>query len=177
MRRLLALALLASALVGSLSGCTISDDEEMQPRATRTSLRTQAPVPQRALPAHVPVAPSAGDGAAAIGPGSPTSARGSMLTVAGRRVDVSPLRVAAWVVVAGGVYFLDGQKLWFTDLSRVRDTGLDDVVRLASTPDGGRVVVRFGGPARPTSYAFDTRSGEPVAPRDIHTVPAHRPGR
>jgi hypothetical protein len=169
----LALALLASALVGLLSGCTISKDEEMQPRAPRTSLRTQQAAPQRALPERIPVAA----GAAGFGPGSRSWARGSLLSVAGRRVDVTPLRVDAWVVVPGGVYFLDGHKLWFTDLSRIRDTGLDDVVRLAATPDGGRVVVRFDGPARPTSYAFGTRSGEPVAPRSLRTVPAHRAAR
>ncbi len=165
--------LLALAFVLAAAGCSISEDEEMRPRPTHTVTGTQSALPRRAVPARVPVP---GADAPPIGPGTRPWVRGSVLHVADREVDVAPLRVDAWVVVPGGIYFLDGDKLWLTDLSRVRDTGLDDVERLETTPDGSRVVVRFGGPGRPTAYAFDTRSGDRVAPGGLDTLPARRPG-
>lgn len=155
------------------TGCALSEDEEMRPRTVRTRVETQAPTPLRALPARIP-APGP-DAPADVGPGSHTRVDGAVLVVDDRRVDLAPMRAQAWVVVPGGVYFVDGGTLWFTDLDRVRDTGLAQVQRLETTPDRSRVRVRFSGSAEPSAYAFDTGTGARVEPEGLDTVPAERP--
>lgn len=170
MRGFLALVLVLGA---TATGCSISQDEEMKPRPARTSTITRPAVPQRAVPSDVPVPHRTDTGIAAS---ARSWAQGSVLHVGGRRIDVAPMHVDAWVVVRGGVYFLDDGRLWLTDLFHVRDTGLSDVERLEVTPDRSRVVVRFSGRSRPTAYAFDTRTGSRVEPGGLQTSLAQHPG-
>lgn len=114
--------LLAALLV---AGCGAPDDELTRP--TRTT--TAAPE----LPANLPVLP-VGDGPVARGDSAQTGA--GNLEVNGRTIRLAPLRADAIAVVDGGVYFLNGSELWFTDLTTARPTGFEEVSSLVASEDG-----------------------------------------
>jgi hypothetical protein len=122
----LAAALLAVGLL--VAGCGAPDDETEPPIATTTL----PPAPPTDLP-DLPV------GTGDLGPQSRVRAHGSVLHVDGRSVDLAPLRVGELAIVRGGVFFLNGAELWFTDLRRARATGYADVTSLVASPDGTRL--------------------------------------
>jgi hypothetical protein len=86
-----------------------------------------------------------------------------------RQVDVAPLRIDSFVVVPGGVFFVSQSELWFTDLSRVRATGLMGVTRVSTTRDADalRVDLATGSDA---VYAYDLSTGESIP--SAQAVPA-----
>lgn len=122
----LAAALLAASVL--VAGCGAPDDETAAPVVTTTM------PPQ--LPTDLPQLPV---GTGDIGPGDRVQVRGSVLHVGGRSADLAPLRIGEHVVVKGGVYFLNGTELWFTDLGRARATGFEDVRSLVASPNGARL--------------------------------------
>jgi hypothetical protein len=124
----LAAALLAASVL--LAGCGAPDDETAPPVVTTT-------MPPE-LPTDLPQLPV---GTGDIGPGDRVQVRGSVLDVDGRSVDLAPLRIGDHVVVKGGVYFLNGTELWFTDLGRARGTGFEDVRSLVASPNGTRLAI------------------------------------
>ncbi|MET0998898.1 MAG: hypothetical protein ABWX73_09310 [Marmoricola sp.] len=162
-RALLAVVLLP-ALVGLLSGCEIGQDDEMS-RPTRTV--TASPTPKAApAPARVPV------GSSSISPDDVVWGDGSTLHVGTRSVDVSPASVDQLVVVPGGVYVLSGDELWFTDLQRLRGTGLTSVTRIAPGADGEQLLVTDTRTGREVVHAYDVRTGRRV---DVTSTPSPSP--
>jgi hypothetical protein len=150
-------ALLAATLLLA-TGCTIGEDDEMVP-PTRTV--TASPSPDvTAAPASVPV----GDGD--VSPDDVVWAQGSALHVGRRSVDLSPAALEAFVVVPGGVFAVASGELWFTDLARLRGTGLTGVTGLQTTAGADRILVTLGG-AGGTTYAFDTATGQSVSPDGV----------
>ncbi len=151
MNRGAALVLLVAVPAMVLSGCTLGEDDEMV-APTRTITGSPSPEP-RAVPAAVPV------GKGSVGPTDVVWAQGNALHVGTRTVDLSPVSIDAFVVAPGGVYLLDGKNVSFTDLERVRATGLTGVTALGATADASRleVVTEDGGP--PASSVYDTRTG------------------
>jgi hypothetical protein len=154
--RLAAALLTVSVLV---AGCGAPDDETTPPVVTTT-------LPPE-LPTDLPQLPV---GTGDIGPGDHVRARGSVLHVDGRSADLAPLRIGDHVVVKGGVYFLNGSELWFTDLGRARATGYEDVRSLVASPHGTRLAFldlqhgpkdRDGTPLA-ISIAYDARTGTPL---------------
>lgn len=137
------------------AGCAVGaeDDEMATPRRTVTA----PPSPAVTLaPRSLPV------GAGPVSARAVVWSQGSRLNVGRRSVDVSPLGIDAFVVVAGGVYLLDGAELRFTDLSLVRDTGLTGVTGLDVTPDRSRVRVTTTMTGTESAYTYATRSGRLV---------------
>jgi hypothetical protein len=155
--RLAATLLTASLLV---AGCGGPDDEATPPVVT-TTLPPETP---KDLP-DLPV------GHADVGPGDHVRARGSVLHVDGTTVDLAPMRIGALVVVTGGVFFLNGTELWFTDLSRARATGYADVRSLVASPNGTRLAfldLQHGpkdkdGTPLAISIAYDATTGTSLA--------------
>lgn len=158
---MLALGLAATVLSsGLLSGCqTQPDDELVRPEVTTT------------LAPELPGLPSLPVGSGPVRPSDDVSVEGSTVRVGERSVPLAPLRVDAYAVVRGGVFFLNGDELWFTDLSRAQPTGFTDVASLASSPDGRRIafVDHDHGPADEAgtrlaiSAAYDARTGQLLA--------------
>lgn len=153
----------AALLCVLLAGCGSAPDDETVPRPTRTITATVTPSPRpAALPSQVPV------GAGAVRPGDAVWAQDSTLHVDDQQVDLSPLGVESLVVVSGGVYFLDQGELWFTDLARVRGTGITGVTRLAVDKDGTAILVETGGGAdEGRTQGYDARTGATVPPEDV----------
>jgi hypothetical protein len=158
MRRAAGLAL-ALALMVSVAACGAPDDEVARPTVTTT-------LPPE-TPHHLPELPV---GAGNVGPDDRVRAHESTLRVNGRIVDLTPMRVDAFVVVKGGVYFRNGSELWFTDLTRARTTGFTDVQSLIASSDGSRIAFldrdhgpkdRFGTPLA-ISIAYDATTGKPL---------------
>lgn len=148
-------AALAALLVALTAGCSVSgkDDELESPRRTVTV----APSPTTAAaPASVPV------GKGPVSVGDVVWSQGSRLHVGRRQVDVSPLSIDAFVVVTGGVYLLDRGELWFTDLTRVRGTGLTGLSGLDIASDRSRIRVT-GSTGAGSTYAYETAGGRRVA--------------
>jgi len=145
------------------SGCTIGQDDEMAP-PERTI--TASPSPRTtAAPTTVPV------GKGRVSPSDAVWAQDSTLHVDTRQVDLSPTNIDSFVVVPGGVFFLDRGELWFTDLSRVRATGLTGVTRVSTTGDGSAMRVETGTGAGPVSvHAYDVLDGSSIPAR--RAVPA-----
>lgn len=152
------------ALVSALlAGCGGAPDEETVPRPARTVTATVTPSPQPvALPSEVPV------GSGAVGPGDAVWAQDSTLHVGTRQVDLAPLGVDSFVVVPGGVYFLDRGELWFTDLARARGTGITGVTGLAADQDGTAILVETGGGGdEGRAQGYDATTGSAVPPEDV----------
>jgi len=161
----LALAGVTAWLVTSRLGGT--DDETARPRtaAPRPSSTSGAtPVVTDRVPRRIP--PATGtlrpDDAAA-----PVWVEGSVLHVGTRSWDLTPRAVDAFVPVRGGVYFLDGGRLWTTDTEVVRDTGVGGPDRPASDlvtdSDGRHVRVTVAG----RQHAWDVRTGRAVPPASV----------
>jgi hypothetical protein len=153
------LAALAAVLVLTLTGCGGPDDETVRPHPTASA----APEPFDDL-VDVPV------GTGEVGPQHHVRARGTMLVVDGRKVDLAPMRVDEIAVVPGGVFFRNGTELWFTDLARARATGYRDVGSLVASADGTRLGFldfehgprdRFGTPLA-IAIAYDATTGKPL---------------
>ncbi len=146
------------------AGCTLGEDDEMVP-PSRTV--TASPSPDTTIaPASVPVGE---------GPVSPTEvvwAQGSALHVGSRLVDLSPVGIDAFVVVPGGVFVLSTGELWFTDLSRLRGTGLTGVTALGVTADAKRVLVTGEMSGAVATYAYDTGTGQAVSSEGLRPVSA-----
>ncbi len=157
-RRLGAAALLLGVTL--LAACqTQPDDELVRPEVTTT------------LAPELPTLPSLPVGSGPVRPRDAVSVEGSTVTVGSRSVPLAPLRVDDYVVVRGGVFFLNGDELWFTDLSRAQPTGFTDVASLVTSPDG-RVIAFIDhahGPADAAgtplalSAAYDARTGRLLA--------------
>jgi hypothetical protein len=152
-------AVLVALLVTLTSGCELGEDDEMAPKPTRTVTRSPAPE----VPASVPT------GEGDVSPSSVVWAQESTLHFGTSRVDVAPLRIDSFVVVPGGVFFVSRSELWFTDLSRVRATGLMGVTRVSTTRDADalRVDLATGSDA---VVAYDLGTGESNPPAQV--VPA-----
>jgi len=152
-RALLAVTLLP-AVVGLCAGCTIGQDDEMA-RPTRTV--TATPTPQAVpAPARVPT------GTGSVSPSDVVWGDGHTLHVGTRAVDLSPASVDQLVPVPGGVYVLNDDELWFTDLHRLRGTGLTAVTRIAASDDGERLLVTDTRTGHEVVHAYDVRTGRRV---------------
>lgn len=159
-RRSALLALVAGSLLAS-TGCQVGQDEEMAPppRRTVTVTPSVSPAPV-AVPARIPV------GRGAVDPTDVVWVQGSVLHVGKDAWDLTPRRVSSFVVSDGGVYFLDGGKLWFTDLARVRDTGVTGGQDLAAAYDGRAIRVGVAPAAgRAVRHGYETTTGAQVPPR------------
>ena len=168
-RRALLVALLP-AVVGLCAGCTIGQDDEMA-RPTRTV--TASPSPKAApAPERIPV------GNGAVSRHDVVWGDGHTLHVGKRSVDLSPASVDQVVVVPGGLYVLSGDELWFTDLQRLRGTGLTAVTHVAPSDDGEQLLVTDKGTGRTVVHAYDVRTGERVDPTSTpspSSAPTPRP--
>ena len=140
------------ALVVLASGCRIGADDEMV-APTRTV--TAAPVPQATIaPTSVPV------GSGEVSTSSPVWAQDSTLHFGAEQVNLFPRRIESLVVVPGGVFLVDQGELWFTDLVRVRDTGLRDVTVVAADSDASTLqVTRTTAPGRTERLAYGLADG------------------
>lgn len=152
-----AMALVVLAL--AVCGCGNSDDELTLPVVT-TTLPPESPTDLVDLPVGF------GD----VGPGDRVRARGSVLRVDGRAIDLAPVRVDEVAVVEGGVFFGNGPELWFTDLDRARATGYTDVRSVVASKDGRRLAFldfehgprdEFGTPLA-IVIAYDATTGKPL---------------
>ncbi len=147
--------LLLSALLLLATGCQLGTDDEMEP-PTRTV--TASPSPEvTAVPATVPV------GRGVVSASDVVWAQGSRLHVGNRSVDLSPVAIDAFVSVPGGVYVLQQGELWYTDLTRLKGTGVTGVTDLGVTADGSRVLVTVATSGAGSAYAFDTATGRAVS--------------
>lgn len=156
-------ALCVTALLVLVSGCAFGTDDEME-QPTRTV--TASPSPDTtAVPATVPV------GRGVVPLGEVVWAQGDRLHVGARSVDLSPVAVDAFVSVPGGVYLLHQGQLWYTDLTRLKDTGLTGVTGLGVTADGGRILVTVGASGG-SAYAFDSVTGRAVSTEGLTAVTA-----
>lgn len=162
-------ALLAVSLLG---GCGDGVDDELpQPPVTVTA----SPEPPRSA-SRLPV------GRGPVRPGSEVRVQGSRVVVGGESVDLGPLRVDDWVVVPGGIFFLNQGELWFTDLQRARPTAYQDVSDLDVASGGDELTFvdhEHGTPdedgtPRPLEMRYDTRTGEFVGA--TYAEPEARPG-
>ncbi len=164
---------LAAALISGLllSACqTQPDDELVRPEVTTT------------LGPELPLLPSLPVGSGPVRPSDAVTVEDSTVTVGSRSVPLAPLRVDAYTVVRGGVFFLNGDELWFTDLSRAQPTGFTDVSSLVASRDGRRIAfVDHGhgptddaGTRLALSAAYDAHTGRLLAASydgmgDVHT--------
>lgn len=149
------------AVVGA--GCSVGTaDDETTPAPRRTVVVTpsQQASPQPAVPTSVP--PAHGG----VGPGDVVWVQGSVLHVGSDAWDLAPRSVDSFVVVRGGVYFIDGGGLWFTDTVTVKDTGVVGATGLSTDAAGTGLLVAGAGRTR----AFDVRTGARVAPRTVEAA-------
>jgi hypothetical protein len=156
--------LLVAALVVLTSGCEIGQDDEMAPAPRRTI--TATPSPEQAIPTTVPV------GKGKVSPTDVVWAQGNMLHVGKVSVDLSPVGIDAFVVVPGGVFVLYSGELWFTDLSRLRGTGLTGVTGLGVTADATRILVTEAKNGDAEDHAYDNRTGKAVSSEGVRPVTA-----
>ncbi len=137
------------------AGCELGEDDEMVP-PSRTI--TASPSPDKTVaPETVPV------GEGNVSPADVVWAQGNVLHVGRSSVDLSPAGIDAFVVVPGGVFVLHMGELWFTDLSRLRGTGLVNVTALGVTADATRILVTGMEGDAAASYAYDTATGRAVS--------------
>lgn len=155
-----------------LAGCAAATDDGA-PRPTRTVTVTATPS-VAAAPEAVPV----GDGD--VSPADVVWAQGSVLHVDDRTVDLAPVEVEAFVVVDGGVFVLADTEVWFTDLARVRGTGLSGVSALGTDAAASVLGVVGEQAGRPLRQGYDARTGRAV-PGEVATAAPERlragPGR
>jgi hypothetical protein len=157
-------ALLVGAVIALTAGCRLGADDEMVP-PSRTV--TASPSPDTTVaPATVPV----GEGTVSLA--DVVWAQGNVLHVGRRTVDLSPVGIDAFVVVAGGVFVLSSGELWFTDLSRLRGTGLTGVTALGVTADGTRILVTGEMSGAAAAYAYDTGTGRAVSSKGLSPLSA-----
>lgn len=128
-RRLLAPALALLVLQLGAACERAPDDEMVVPEVTRTT----APETPKRLP-DLPV------GRAGLKPTDRVLVGGTVIQAGGRVIDVSPMRVDAHVVTPGGIYFVNGGELWFTDLTRIVPTPFKQVRGLQLASGGGQLV-------------------------------------
>jgi hypothetical protein len=155
--RLLTAAVLTAVVAVTLGACGGPDDETDRPRPTVSTPAVGALV-------DLPF------GRAEVGPGNTVRVRGSRLVVDGRAIDLAPMRVDEVAVVRGGVFFLNGTELWFTDLDRARATAYTDVQSLVASPDGRRIAfldLEHGVKGRSSTplalvLAYDATTGKPL---------------
>ncbi len=153
--------LLGVVLLVLTSGCRVGEDDEMVP-PTRTVTASPSPA-VTAAPSSIPV------GRGKVSPSGVVWAQDSVLHVGVREWDLTPRRIDSFVVVTGGVYFVDHDQVWFTDLVRVRDTGLRGVTGLATNKQGSAIRVELTGPS--PVRAYDGRDGSSVAPASVKRAP------
>ena len=143
----------------TLAGCGAADDETVRPSVTATASPT---VPTDLV--DLPV------GTGDVSPADRVRARGSVLRIRGREVDLAPLRIDEFAVVDGGVFFRNGTELWFTDLGQATMTGYADVQSLVASTDGRRIAFldlqhgpkdEFGTPLA-IAIAYDASTGKPL---------------
>jgi len=146
------------------SGCQLGEDDEMvQPTRTVTA----SPSPDTMLgPPRVPV------GRGAVSSADVVWAQGTALHVGRRNVDLSPVGPEALLVVPGGVFVVNSGELWFTDLSRLRGTGLTRVTALGVTADATRILVTAEMSGAAATYAYDVASGRVVSSEGLTPVTA-----
>jgi hypothetical protein len=158
--RHLAAAVAALAML-SVTACEARPDDEMvRPTVTR-SATPQAPTDLPDLPV----------GQGAIGPADNVRVQGSTIHVGRRAVGLAPLRIDAWAVVPGGVYFVNRSELWFTDLRRAVPTDFKHVDHLRTTGHGTHLVftdLEHGadgpnGRPLPVRIEYDARTGAPLS--------------
>jgi hypothetical protein len=158
------LAILSPALLLLVSGCEPGQDDEMVP-PTRTV--TASPSPDvTAVPDTVPT------GRGVVAPDVVVWASGNTLHVGRRSVDLAPVGLDGFVAVPGGVYVVRDGRLWFTDLTRLKDTGITGVTRLGATADASRILVDVATPGAGATYAFDAVTGSAVSPDGLTPVTA-----
>jgi hypothetical protein len=160
------LAGILAALVVLTTGCTAGEDDEMAPPPRRTV--TASPSPQEAAPASVPI------GEGKVSQTDVVWAQGTVLHIGKQTVDLAPARVDAFVVVPGGVYVLNSGELWFTDLSRLRGTGLTDVTGLGVTADASRILVSVRKAGVEAEHSYDTATGRTVSSEGVTPVTARQ---
>lgn len=161
------------ALVVTTSGCRVGADDEMVAPARTV---TAAPMPQATIaPTSVPV----GDGE--VSRSVAVWAQDSTLRFGPEQVSLFPRRIESLVVVQGGVFLLDQGALWFTDLVRVRDTGLRDVTEVAADSDADTLLVtRSTAPGQTERLAYELENGvatdvaevRPATVADLRGTPA-----
>ena len=125
---------LLPAVLGLCAGCTIGQDDEMARPTRHGDGRAPRRRPHlRRSGSRSATAPSR--------PDDVVWGDGHALHVGRRSVDLSPASVDQLVVVPGGVYVLSGDELWFTDLQRLRGTGLTAVTDITPSDDGEQLLV------------------------------------
>lgn len=163
-RRLIASALAVLALQAGAACERAPDDEMVVPSVTETA------APE--TPSHLPDLPV---GKAGLRPADRVSVAGSVIKVGPRTIDVTPMRVDAHVVTPGGIYFLNGSELWFTDLVRLTPTPFKKV-RSLRLGDGGEQLVFVdlehgaadaAGRPRELEVRYRTASGKPLDSRYV----------
>jgi hypothetical protein len=154
--RIVAVVVLALAFAGCQA---VSDDAGVAPTVTTT----ETPEPVVEVPS-VPV------GHAEISSNAVIWAQGSRIHVGKQTIDVAPLDVEEFVAARGGIYFTSHDQLWFTDLTRARQSGLsriDDLTISANRRYLGLIDYvhgakdRYGTPLA-TSVVYDLRTGDQV---------------
>jgi hypothetical protein len=118
------------------------------------------------VPTSVPV------GQGEVSPTDVVWAQGNVLHVGKRATDLATVAAEAFVVVPGGVYVLFKSELWFTDLAKLRGTGLTRVTGLGATADRSHVVLTRKDGDRTTTYAYDTRTGRAVDAAGVQAASA-----
>jgi hypothetical protein len=164
-------ALVALAVIGGVLVERSRSDDELDRPTARTTTTVPAPSPSPSVgsaPVRVPARIPVGDARLAVT--DPVWAQGSTLVVGASSVDLSPRRVDSLVAVPGGVYFLDDDELWFTDLDVVRATGLTGATGLAAAADGHAVLVTTGS----TRIGYDAVTGRRVLPRTVRPATAEQ---
>jgi hypothetical protein len=147
---------LLPAILGLGAGCAVGQDDEMaRPTRTVTASPTSGVAP---APKRIPV------GSGRVSPSDVVWGDDSRLHVGTRSVDLSPASIDELVVVPGGVYVRSGDELWFTDLQRLRGTGLTAVSHVAPNDDGEQLLVSDSGTGSRAVHAYDVRTGRRVAP-------------
>ena len=144
--------LLIMALLVLASGCQLGTDDEMVPPARTV---TASPSPRVTIaPTAVPV------GGGQVSPSVAVWAQDSTLHFGPNEVSLFPRMIDSLVVVRGGVFLLDRGQVWFTDLVRVRDTGLRDVTELVTNRDASALLVtRTTSSGTTEQLAYDLADG------------------
>ena len=160
------LAVILVALVVLTTGCALGEDDEMAPAPRRTV--TASPSPQQVVPGSVPI------GEGEVTQADVVWAQGTVLHIGKQTVDLAPVTIDAFVVVPGGVYVLNSGELWFTDLSRLRGTGITDVTGLGVTDDGSRILVSVTKAGVESDHAYDTGTGKAASSDGVTPVTAEQ---